>query len=71
MIMDMDRVDILNYEAFANCLENLNTLVPAYISIAFPYKIGCGLGGRDWDIILLMIRKILHHEEVYICQLED
>ena len=60
-----------NYEAFANCLENLNILVPAYIPIAFPYKIGCGLGGGDWDIIQLMIRKILHHEDVYICQLED
>ena len=60
-----------NYEAFANCLENLNKLVPGYIPIAFPYKIGCGLGGGDWDIIQLMIRKILHHEDVYICQLED
>lgn len=60
-----------NYEAFASCLENLNKLVPSYVPIAFPYKIGCGLGGGDWDIIQLMIKKILHHEDVYICQLED
>ena len=60
-----------NYEAFACCLENLNKLVPDYVPIAFPYKIGCGLGGGDWDIIQLMGRKHPVEIEVCICQLED
>ena len=42
-----------NYEAFATALDKLQVLLtpvttlPVYV----PYKIGCGLGGGDWDKI--------------------
>lgn len=38
-------------------------------SIAIPYGIGCGLGGGQWDIVLMMIKDALAyypHLKVYI-----
>ena len=37
------------------------------IPILFPYKIGCGLGGGDWDIILEIIHRKL--PDSTICRL--
>ena len=51
-----------DYTAFKNCLEvlacNMNaySCVGHYNTIAFPYKIGCGLAGGDWYIVLGMIK---------------
>lgn len=50
-----------NYEAFYTCLGNLKKAVDYYgveHRIAFPYKIGCGLGGADWNIIFAMIEAV-------------
>lgn len=44
-----------SYEAFAMCLEDIHRSVPKDSTIAMPYKIGCGLGGGNWDIIYEMI----------------
>lgn len=57
-----------NYEAFYTCLENLKYVVEYYgfeHRIAFPYKIGCGLGGGDWDVILAMIKSVFGHDGDY------
>lgn len=57
-----------NYEAFYNCLVNLKKAVDYYgfeHRIAFPYKIGCGLGGGDWSIILAMIKSVFDKGEDY------
>lgn len=43
-----------DYIAFVDCLneiENEIITLPKEWSIAFPYGIGCGLGGGDWRII--------------------
>lgn len=40
-------------EAFLNCLREIYKLNPD--SIAFPYKIGCGLAGGSWERYLEMI----------------
>lgn len=51
-----------DYKAFQNCLdllaERLNNYSVSgfYNTVAFPYKIGCGLAGGDWNKILKMIR---------------
>lgn len=48
-----------SYDAFWNCLNEIKEYVPEETKIAFPYKIGCGLGGADWDILSTMINKVL------------
>lgn len=30
-------------------------------SVAIPYGIGCGLGGGDWEIVLIMIKDVLKY----------
>ncbi len=51
-----------NYEALYRSLEELHDAIKRtdgnINSIAFPYFLGCGRGGGDWDIVLVMITKI-------------
>jgi O-acetyl-ADP-ribose deacetylase (regulator of RNase III) len=44
-----------------------NTLTDIYI----PYKIGCGLGGADWNLVEEIIEKIFlnSHKNVFICKI--
>jgi O-acetyl-ADP-ribose deacetylase (regulator of RNase III) len=49
-----------DYEAFKSCLNYLQEFIEdekltELSTIAFPYRIGCGLAGGDWDIVLKMI----------------
>jgi len=48
-----------SYTAFQSCLLELKESIPFGATIAMPYKIGCGLGGGNWDIISEMIEKTL------------
>lgn len=48
-----------DYGAFEKCLLQLKRMVPAGETIAMPYKIGCGLGGGDWNTVLGIITKVL------------
>ena len=60
-----------SYDAFWRCLEKIKYSIPKYSSIAFPYKIGCGLGGANWEIIETMIRLALKDDyDVYIYRWE-
>jgi len=68
-----------NYVAFQIILDNieheLNMLYSGQINlppVAFPYKIGCGLAGGNWDIIYRMIQKFSERipNDVYIVKLE-
>lgn len=52
-----------NYQKFEECLIRLKNTLDNYtkskdLSIYFPYKIGCGLGGGDWNIISRLIEKV-------------
>ena len=44
---------------FQSCLKRIKLTVPAGETIAMPFKIGCGLGGGDWNVILGLIQKEL------------
>lgn len=56
-----------SYDAFWICLNRLKSCVPKGKSIAFPAKIGCGLGGANWAIILQMIIEVLGQDyTIYI-----
>lgn len=48
-----------SYTAFQSCLLKLKAGIPPGSTIAMPYKIGCGLGGGDWTVVLKMIEKTL------------
>jgi hypothetical protein len=52
----------LGYQEVSNVLNDI------YI----PYKIGCGLGGGDWNIVEEILHKVFDnsHKNVYICRYE-
>jgi hypothetical protein len=60
-----------SYDAFWNCLNELKNKIPKNSTIAFPYKIGCGLGGANWEIIEKMIDVVFADYGVFIYKLED
>lgn len=63
--------DYSNHEYYLSRLEyylSRLTLNDVYI----PYKIGCGLGGADWNIVEEILHKVFDnsHKNVYICRYE-
>lgn len=57
-----------DYNAFYNCLLNLKlNLRGAKMIISFPYNIGCGLGGGEWNVIYALIESALsdYHVKIY------
>lgn len=59
-----------SYDAFWSCLGYIKKQVPKGSKIGFPYGIGCGLGGANWQVISTMICEALGNDyEVYIYQL--
>lgn len=60
-----------SYDAFWTCLEGIKLTVPKGSKIGFPYRIGCGLGGANWQVISTMIEEVLSMDfDVYIYRLE-
>ena len=57
-----------DYNAFRNCCQELRTMVGSdkERKIGFPYKIGCGLGGGNWEIIKQIIEEELKNNLVEI-----
>lgn len=61
-----------SYDAFWMCLGEIKKTVPKGSVIGFPWKIGCGLGGANWQVISTMIAEALGEDyDVYIYQLEE
>ena len=60
-----------SYDAFWACLGGIAASVPKGSKIGFPWKIGCGLGGANWTVILTMIEEVLTDFDVYIYKLEE
>ena len=60
-----------SYDAFWACLGGIKDSVPKGSKIGFPYRIGCGLGGANWQVIETMIYAVLGKDyDVYIYVLE-
>jgi O-acetyl-ADP-ribose deacetylase (regulator of RNase III) len=61
-----------NYEAFTKCCKALKNFITEYnldksnTIIGFPYKIGCGLAGGNWDIVSAIIEREFEGYEVEI-----
>ncbi len=51
-----------DYQAFTTAIQEVRELYRMRVipsPIYLPYKIGCGLGGGDWDVILSIIQNYL------------
>ena len=49
-----------DYLAFASCLSRLKDCLNHIDTdkvVAFPYNIGCGLAGGDWDVVYALIKE--------------
>lgn len=61
-----------SYDAFWDCLNGIKYSIPKGSKIGFPWGIGCGLGGANWEVIITMIEEVLRDDfDVYIYILED
>lgn len=65
-----------DYEAFTKCCKALKNFITEYnldklkTIIGFPYKIGCGLAGGNWDIVSAIIEREFEGYEVEIYEYE-
>ena len=57
-----------NYDAFENGLKKLKLTNFKRLPVYFPYGIGCGLGGGDWNIIYEIIQNTIPDSK--ICKLK-
>lgn len=61
-----------SYDAFQKCLDEIKTFVGKGSSLAFPWGIGCGLGGANWEVIRTMIWETLADDyDVWLYKLEE
>ena len=58
-----------DYEALQNCFNEISEFNKPNRRIAMPYKIGCGLGGGDWDRVYKMIKDTFTDYEVILYKL--
>lgn len=50
-----------DYAALKNALKEVYAFaLQNNLSVAFPYKIGCGLGGGDWNIVFDIINEVFY-----------
>ena len=66
-----DKRRYTSYDAFWNCLNLIKQSVTTDKKIGFPYNIGCGLGGANWNVILTMIDTVFTDYIVEIYVLEE
>lgn len=59
-----------DYEALEKSLKGLaNYANSMHLTVAIPYKMGCALGGGDWDnIVFPMIEQIFCNTDLIICK---
>ena len=55
----------VDYTAIRSCLKRVKVLFYGYKSIA-TVRLGCGLGGGDWDIVKKIIQEELEEFEVLV-----
>lgn len=61
-----------DYDAFRTCIHKLKDELSKRwrdrtgITIGFPYKIGCGLGGGDWNIVSKIIEEEFSDDKYHV-----
>lgn len=58
----------IDYTALENALQNLANMMTAnhLESVAFPYGMGCGLAGGDWDTVLSLLKKTFEGKDILV-----
>lgn len=63
----------LNYEAIYTSLEKLKDLMveKGWLSVGFPFLMGCGLAGGNWGIVYKMIEIVFKDTDIdiFICEI--
>ena len=60
-----------DYDSLREGLEEVKEFaMPNHLSIAIPYKIGCGLAGGDWNIVYKIIEDVFDDYDVTIYKLQ-
>lgn len=65
-----------NYSAMRNSLELIKQHVKSTIgptaSIGIPYKVGCSLGGGDWNVVYDLLKELFENDTLIltICELK-
>ena len=58
-----------DYQALEKCIRKVSELAPHYENgVAFPYGLGCGLAGGDWNIVKGLIEKYFKDSEI-VCKI--
>jgi hypothetical protein len=60
-----------NYDAFRECCIRLKEfLKDKEYTVGFPYKIGCGLAGGDWNVVYKIIEEVFvdYDGNILICE---
>lgn len=57
-----------DYKAFKKCLSKIEKINKNMV-IVFPYNIGCGLAGGDWNKIYGILEEFSNNREVYLYKL--
>ena len=60
-----------DYEALCTAFQSLHNRLPLDKSIAFPYRMGCGLGNGKWDIVLALIKHCFRGRTIYIVEYKE
>ena len=59
-----------NYKALESALQLLyNHVVINELTVAIPFKIGCGLGGGDWSVVSQLIERVFHDYDIVVYKL--
>lgn len=59
-----------NYEALGKAFAKIHQAFPNEV-VRIPYKMGCGLGGGDWNTVLNIIKESFEGQPVEIWKLEN
>ena len=57
---------VIRTKYFANCLNSMCSLQGTF---AFPWRVGCGAAGGDWEIYLYMLKDFAKDKDVTIYRL--
>lgn len=61
-----------DYEAMEKALRKIKEFAQQEcLSIAMPFKIGCGIANGEWELVLDVINKAFKNYEVVLYRLED
>lgn len=71
-IFSQDRNFDTDYEAMEMALKSVRELVDEYdLTVAMPFKIGCGIAHGEWELVLETIKKVFKGSKVVLYKLED